>query len=162
MEEMRGELRVRRSGAVVVVEATSGVFDLATARCMAAAAVKEAKQGHVVKAVYDLRRAVIVISDQQLDRLALEMKEAAVDAPVAMLVDPSYHEAIWRYCLAMAKFGRTRLPFTDPRSVQRWLGTDQPCLRPTSFFELGLRAGLGSTPGYRTPASSSNAGDQPT
>jgi hypothetical protein len=91
----------------------------------------ELARQHAVRALVDLRRAVLLIAPGDWDAIATQtVQEGPPDVALGLLVDPSGEAMAWRYCMGMMQRGHTRVPFTSAEQALRWAGVPHSTLQP--------------------------------
>jgi hypothetical protein len=119
---MKSKFKVHQRGCVLVFEA-EGLFKPSDALSLMALVRQQVAECAPVKALIDLRRAVLLLAGADWDAMAAHaLREGAPGVPLGVLVAPVYEAECWRYCMAMMQAGRTRVPFTNPENAQAWLG----------------------------------------
>jgi len=121
----------RRHGGMMVVE-VSGLFGPAEAAIAAARLGRELTKAHAVKVLFDLRRAVLLMAEDDGPLLAQHLRDVGV--PVGLLVDPAQRAFAWGVWSEMVDEGRTAVPFLSPARASEWLAVPPESLRSTRLF----------------------------
>lgn len=123
-------LSAHRFGGLLLFRA-AGLFNESAAQRLQALRRIELARRPAVKALLDLRRAVLLLTKSQLE--VLDHGEPAL--ATGLLVDPAYEAMVREYCWSAVTRGMTRLTFTDPSEALRWVEVPVPGLRPLRPFE---------------------------
>lgn len=134
---------VQRVRSVVVVQAR-GIVGMQQLSRMMADMRAELDCQPAAKVLFDMRKAVKLFQWADIARIATHQDPPPLDAPVGVLADPAYAPMLWDYCALMARYGRTRLPFTDAARAYGWAGVTETQMVRRHHQELG--AALRSPP----------------
>lgn len=121
---------VHRAGGVLVM-VVRGILTIDAARRLRQTAVQENEDRPAVKALLDLRAALLVASSQEVQEFG---EGPVVAVPVGLLVDPAQRKLLRNYTRAMELRGYARPLFTDVADALRWVEVPVPALLPLRQF----------------------------
>lgn len=112
-------VRFSRHGGSLLAE-VSGLYTSEAAMAIRDKINQELAHRHAVKALMDLRKAVVLIPEDDWCTLLENLGRCPIAAPLGMLVDEESMQQWCRRCMRMVERGFTRLAFDDPAQAARW------------------------------------------